>query len=201
MDLTEKQKAVFDFIKSYRASRGRAPSYMEIQSHFRFKSLNSVQKHLKQLERKGFLRSPWGNQKRAIQVVDKEAGMPSVVLPLAGTVVAGRPLEVAEVPDSLDVPESYLGAGEHFALRVRGDRMEGDGIQDGDLLVVRKRETAEEGQTVVALVDGEATVKRYFRRGAKVELRPANPAYESIVVKGDALRIQGVVVALLRRFS
>ncbi|MCP5114294.1 MAG: hypothetical protein GY953_25980 [bacterium] len=91
--------------------------------------------------------------------------------------------------------------GEHFVLRVRGDSMVGDGIHEGDLLLVQKREVAEPADTVVALVDGEATVKRYYRTDGKIELRPANPEYQPLVVGEEQVRIRGVVVALLRKFA
>ena len=198
MDLTKKQRAVFKFLKTYRARHGQPPSYEEIRRRFGLASLNSVSKYLQQLERKGFIRSPWGNQKRAIEIVEESPAV--VALPLLGTVAAGLPLEAAEIPESLDVPESLLRRGTHFALRVRGDSMVWDGIHDGDLLILQKRETAEEGQTVVALVDGEATVKRFYRREGRIELRPANPAYPLLVVGEEALRIRGVLVALLRKY-
>jgi repressor LexA len=202
MDLTERQKAVFDFLKDYRMRNRRAPSYEEVRQHFGFVSLNSVRKHLKQLERKGYIRTPWANQKRAVQIVpEKMEELPRAAkLPLIGTVAAGAPLEAAEVQETIDVPEALLSRGEHFALRVRGDSMVEDGIFEGDLLVVQQRSTAEQGQTVVALIDNEATVKRYHRVGAQIELRPANPEYEPIMLNESQVRIRGVVVALYRRY-
>jgi repressor LexA len=202
MDLTERQQAVFDFLKDYRIKNRRAPSYEEIRQHFGFGSLNSVRKHLQQLERKGYIRTPWANQKRAVQIVpERMEELPKAVrLPLLGTVAAGAPLEAAEIQETVEVPEVLLGRGEHFGLRARGDSMIDDGIFDGDLLVVQQRDTAEQGRTVVALIDGDATVKRYYRAGARIELRPANPEYESIVLDESQVRIRGVLVALYRRY-
>jgi repressor LexA len=202
MDLTERQQAVFDFLKDYRLRHRRSPSYEEIRQHFGFGSLNSVRKHLQQLERKGYIRTPWGNQKRAVQIVPEKMEEPprAVKLPLLGTVAAGGPLEAAEIPENVEVPEGLLGRGEHFALRARGDSMVEDGIFEGDLLLVQKRDNAERGQTVVALIDGEATVKRFYRLGAQIELRPANPKYEPIMLEEAQVLIRGVVVALLRRY-
>ena len=201
MDLTEKQQAVFDFLKGYRGEHGRPPSYEEIRQQFGFASLNSVKKHLQQLEKKGFIRSPWGNQKRALEILsEREERAAAVSLPLLGTVAAGGPLESPEVPESIDVPEALLGRGEHFALKVTGDSMVGDGIHEDDLLIVQRREMAEPGQTVVALVDGEATVKRFYRQGTQIELRPANPNYSPLIVGEESVRIRGVVVGLIRKY-
>jgi len=202
MDLTEKQQAVFDFLKVYRSEHGRPPSYEEIRRKFGFASLNSVRKHLQQLDKKGFIRTPWGNQKRALEILSEhEDRAAAVSLPLLGTVAAGGPLEAPEVPETIDVPEVMLGRGEHFALKVTGDSMVGDGIHEDDLLIVQRRESAEPGQTVVALVDGEATVKRFYRQGSRIELRPANPNYAPLIVGEEAVRIRGVVVGLIRKYS
>jgi repressor LexA len=203
MDLTEKQQAVFDFLKDYRSRFRRSPSYEEIRQHFGFGSLNSVRKHLQQLERKGYIRTPWANQKRALELVPEKLDPPpsALKIPLLGTVVAGGPLEAVETPGMVEVPESLLARGEHFALQVLGDSMKDDGIFEGDLLVVQQREAAEPGQTVVALVDGEATVKRFFRTGEQIELRPANVAYEPMVFDESQVHIRGVLVALVRKYD
>lgn len=199
MDLTTKQRAVLQFLKDYRREHGMPPSYEEIRREFGFASLNSSRKHLLQLHRKGYIRSPWNNQKRALEIVEREETPRAAKLPLLGTVVAGQPLESEEVPESIEVPESLLRRGEHFALRVRGDSMIEDGIHEGDVLVVQSRDTAEAGQTVVALVDGEATVKRFYRKGNMVELRPANARYQPVVAEPDSVKVRGVVVGLVRQ--
>jgi repressor LexA len=201
MDLTPKQRAVLQYLKDYRRQHGMPPSYDEIRREFGFASLNSARKHLLQLHRKGFIRSPWKNQKRALEIVEGEASPRAASLSLLGTVVAGRPLESEELSESVEVPESMLGRGEHFALRVRGDSMIGDGIHDGDLLVVQSRGDAEAGQTVVAVVDGEATVKRFYLQGEKVELRAANERYEPIFADPDSVQVRGVVVGLIRKYA
>jgi len=200
MDLTPKQRTVLDFLKSYRTRHAQPPSYEEIREHFGFASLNSVRKHLQQLERKGYIRSPWGNQKRALELVEEEAPAGAVSLPLLGYVAAGTPIEAPEIPESVEIPETLLRHGEHYALQVRGDSMIDDGIHDGDVLVVQRREQAEPGQTVVALVEGEATVKRYYRQGRQIELRPANASYQPILADEEDVRLRGIVVGLLRRF-
>lgn len=201
MDLTPKQRAVLQFLKDYRRENGMPPSYDEIRTEFGFASLNSARKHLLQLHRKGYIRSPWKNQKRALEIVEQEEAPRAATVPLLGTVVAGEPLESEEVPDWVEIPESLLRRGEHFALRVRGDSMIEDGIHEGDLLVVQRRETAEVGQTVVAVVDGEATVKRFYRQNGRIELRPANASYAPIVADPESVQVRGVVVGLVRSYG
>jgi repressor LexA len=198
MNLTEKQQAVYAFIRQYMENTDRAPSYDEIRRYFGFASFQSVQKHLKQLERKGMLVMPAKNQKRGMKLV--KMGGKSVLLPLSGTVAAGRPLEAVEAEETVAVPEELLGTGDFFALRVLGNSMIEDGIFDGDTIVVRSQRSAENGQTVVALVDGDATVKKYYRWQDGVELRPANPDMESIFVREGEFRIRGVVVGLMRKY-
>jgi repressor LexA len=201
MDLTPKQRAVLQYLKDYRREHGMPPSYEEIRREFGFASLNSARKHLLQLHRKGFIRSPWKNQKRALEIVETAEAPRAASLPLLGSVAAGKPILSEEVDGTIEVPESMLRRGDHFALRVRGDSMVEDGIRDGDLLVVQRREEAEVGQTVVALVDGEATVKRYYLQGEKVELRPANERFSPIVAEASSVRVEGVVIGLLRTFA
>lgn len=198
MHLTPKQQAVYRFIHGYIESQGFAPSYDEIRRYFGFQSFQSVQKHLRQLERKGFIRIPGKNLKRAITLV--EHGRATVTLQLAGTVAAGNPIEPIEEKEIVDVPEEMLGSGEYFALKVKGNSMIEEGIFDGDTIVVRKQNTAENGQTVVVLVNGEATVKKYFRRRMEIELRPANPTMKSIFIREENFAIQGVVAGLMRRY-
>ncbi len=120
-------------------------------------------------------------------------------IPLLGTVSAGKPLEPFEDRNHVIVPKILLSSGENFALRVRGDSMVEDGIRDGDVLVVKRQATAENGQTVVAVVNGEATVKRFYREAGRVDLRPANPLAKPIVLESGAVEIRGVVIGLIRR--
>jgi repressor LexA len=201
MKLTEKQKAVLEYIGVYKDRWGVSPSFEEIRSHFGFGSYNTVTTYLKVLEKKGYIRLPARkNLKRAVEIARPfETGWGEI--PLLGTVAAGRPIEAVEDKRGVEVPASMLGKGEHFVLRVRGDSMVDDGILDGDLVVVRRQETAENGDTVVALVGNEATVKRYYLRKDHVELRPAHRGMASIRVAGDELMIRGKVVGILRYYS
>ena len=197
-ELTERQQAIYDFIKGYIGERGIAPSYEEIRKAFRFRSYNSVQKHLKRLEEKGAVKSPWGNRKRALELVDP--GPAAKILPLLGRVAAGRPIEAIPVPESVEVPEVLLRGEDNFALRVVGDSMVGEGIRDGDIVIVKRQREAKNGQTVVALIGDDATIKQFHRRGPRVELRPANPRLRPIVVEAGDLQIQGIVIGLIRKF-
>jgi repressor LexA len=198
--LTHRQKEVYAFLKAYMERRGVAPTYEEIRRHFGFRSYNAVFKHLKQLEARGYLTSRWKNRKQAFALKEPVQAVSTAKLPLLGRVAAGEPIEALEDQDTVEVPESFLGTGEHFALRVRGDSMVEDGIHDGDLILLRKQEDAENGQTVVALIDGEATVKRLYRKGPSVELHPANASMKPLVAEASKVTIQGVVVGLIRKY-
>ena len=197
--LTDKQKKVYDFIRYFTEKYGKPPSYEEIRQELGVKSLNAVSKHLKQLEQKGFLQSPWGNRKRALQLLP--LAPQGVRIPLFGRVAAGQPIEPIETTDEVEVPEWILSGGETFALTVEGRSMLDDGIRQGDMLVVRKQENAENGQTVVALVDGEATVKRFFLKKDMVTLKPANREFTPLVVNAERVKVIGVVVGLYRKYA
>jgi repressor LexA len=198
-DLTEKQQAVYDYIKRFIGERGMAPSYEEIRKAFRFRSYNSVQKYLKRLEEKGHIKSPWGNRKRALELTDP--GPMQRTIPLLGTVAAGRPIEAIETHDTVEVPETLLRGDDHFALKVVGDSMVDDGIREGDIIIVKRQRDARNGQTVIALIGDDATVKQYHRKGDRIELRPANPRMKPIFVSEGDIQIQGVVIGLIRRFD
>ena len=200
MDLTRKQRAVYLYLQDYRRIHGMPPSYAEICDEFGFSSLNSARKHLQQLERKGYITTPWSSQKRALEILQKDPEPKAIFLSVLGTVAAGQPLEAPEGADSIEIPEAMLHHGEHFGLRVRGDSMVEDGIHDGDVLVVQRAEKASAGQTVVALVEGEATVKKFFPKGAEVELRPANERLSSIFAAASSIQVRGIVIGLFRRF-
>lgn len=193
--LSKKQKQVYEWLRRFVERKGYAPSYQEIRAGLGLNSLNTVSYHLHQLSAKGYLRSSFSNQKRSLSLLSRPSG-----LLLLGEVQAGFPVESYEVPEPVELPSGIFDPENHFALRVRGESMNGEGIMDRDLIVVRKQEAAENGEVVVALVDGEATVKKYRRTGPKIELIPANPAYQPIVSKENRVKILGVVVALFRSY-
>ena len=201
MKLTEKQKAFLAYISRHMEDWGQSPSFEEICSHFGFASFNTVTTYLRTLERKGYIRLPGKkNQKRAIEVISPVETR-RLEFPLLGKVAAGRPIEAVEEVDAIEVPLSMIRQGDHFVLQVKGDSMKEDGILDGDFIVVRKQPTAENGETVVVLVNNEATVKKYYRRKNYVELRPAHTGMEPIIVKEGDLRIEGRVVGVMRHYK
>lgn len=200
MYLTEKQKRIYQFIKQYIDRYDIAPSYEEIKKRFGFRSISTVFDHIKTLERKGFITKGGSNQKRSIRLIN--FGKRSVTIPLLGTVAAGKPLEVYEIQESVEVPEEMLSNGENVALRVRGESMIDSGIHDGDIVIVKRQNRAENGQIVIAIVEGEVTVKRIYFNKDSVELRASNPSVKSIFVKeGQDLQIYGILVGLYRRFN
>lgn len=201
MKLTEKQKEVLGYISRHVEEWGQSPSFEEICSHFGFRSYNTVTTYLKLLERKGYIRLPSKkNKKRAIEVISPVETR-RFELPLLGRVAAGKPIEAVEDVNVIEVPTSMIGSGDHFVLQVKGDSMEEDGILSEDFVVVRKQPTAENGETVVALINNEATVKKYYKRRGHVELRPAHKDMESIRVKKGDLRIEGKVVGVMRYYK
>lgn len=200
MFLTKRQKELYDYIQEHIGRHGYAPTLQEIGRRFRLSSLATVHKHLKNLEEKGLIKRKW-NYSRAIELAEADAAR-AVSVPLLGRVAAGRPIEAIETPsERIAVPEEFLRGKNTYVLRVVGNSMIEDGILDGDYVVVEERATANDGETVVATVNGEATVKRFYReKGDKFRLQPANQAMKPIVVNGSSLTIRGVVVAVLRKY-
>jgi repressor LexA len=195
--LTRRQKAVYEWVEKFIRDQGYAPSYEEIRQGLGLRSLNTVSYHLRHLEAHGFLKSPWRNKKRALELSPWPR---SSALLLLGEVQAGYPIENYEVREEVQLPSGIFSPEDHFALRVKGASMADDGIMEGDVIVVRREESAENGQVVVALVDGEATVKKFFRRGPQIELKPSNPSFQSIFSDEEKVKVLGVVVALFRNY-
>lgn len=198
MPLTKRQTEILRFIEKYLREKGFSPSLEEIARNFGIASLNAVHKHLLALEKRGFIHR-LANRARSIQLATRDA---NPAIPLLGYVAAGQPIEAIATPEEIQVPEMFLGRGEYFALKVQGDSMIEEHIQDGDLVVVERRPRAENGEMVVALVDGEnATLKRFYREGPEVRLQPANPAHAPIRVDARRVIIQGIVVGVMRRYG
>jgi len=202
--LTRRQKEILDFILEFQQRDGVSPTHREICTRFGYSSYGTVHKHLKLLTEKGFITRAW-NQKRGVQIVESAVPRKSpgeAELPFFGLIAAGRPIEAMPGEDSIGVPGHLLSRGtrDHYVLRVTGDSMIEEGIHDGDLVVVQQRDEAEAGEMVVALVGAEATLKRFFPEGEEVRLQPANHRMEPIRVPAESVRIQGVVVGLMRRF-
>jgi repressor LexA len=195
--LTAKQLKIYKFIKNKIESRGYGPTVREIGDAFGIKSPNGVMCHLNALVTKGLILRK-GKSARAIQLVDHRP--PGVDLPLVGTVAAGRPTEAIGVEeDFLDFNNLFCGP-DHYALRVRGQSMIEDHIDNGDFVVIRKQSTAENGERVVAMIDNEVTLKRYYRDKGQVRLEPANGEMEPIFVDPRSHScILGVLVGVLRK--
>jgi len=198
MKLTDKQKRFLAYISRYIEEWGRSPSFDEICSHFGFNSYNTVTTYLKVLEQKGYIRLPRKkNRKRAIKVISPVETR-RFEFPLLGRVAAGKPIEAVEDVSAIEVPSAMIGSGDHFVLQVNGDSMEEDGILDGDFVVVRRQPTAENGETVVALINNEATVKKFYKKKGHIKLQPAHTGMSPIRVKKGDLQIQGKVVGVMR---
>ena len=199
--LTERQKQILDFIRQFSREKGVSPTHREIRDRFGYSSYGTVHKHLKLLEQKGYLKRHW-NQKRGVELADESAAVGGGEIPFFGLIAAGQPLEAVSGDDTVGVPDHLLAGRSrgHFVLRVVGDSMIEEGIHDGDLVVVQEREEALPGEMVVALVGSEATLKRFYPEGETVRLQPANSRMSPISVPARELRIQGIVVGLMRKF-
>jgi len=198
--LTGRQKEILDFITGFQEANGISPTHREIRDRFGFSSYGTVYKHLKLLQDKGYLRREW-NQKRGLEIVGSPARTSEV--PFLGRIAAGRPIEVFDDRETIAVPPHLFKTRDedHYVLRVAGESMIDEGIFDGDLVVVQRRERAEAGEMVVALVEGlEVTLKRFYPEGASVRLQPSNPQMTPIFVPAGDVRVQGVVVGLMRRY-
>ena len=202
MPLTKRQKEILDYIQTFIEERGYAPSFEEIAESFGYSSLATVHEHLSNLERKGYIRKSY-NESRSIEVVPDETGSQAVELPLLGAVAAGLPIEAIASAETLAVPSDMVRPGhKNYVLRVEGNSMIDEQIRDGDYIVVNAKNTAENGETVIALVGGEsATVKKLYReRDNRVRLQPANATMEPLFVDANDLTVQGVVVGVIRKY-
>ncbi len=200
--LTGRQKQILEFIKRQSRERGYPPSVREIGESVGLSSSSTVHGHLTRLEEKGYIhRDP--SKPRAIEVLDDDGRAIQrhrlVSVPLIGRVTAGEPiLAVQNIEDYIPLPRDLAGGEGTFLLSVRGDSMIGAGIHDGDLVIVRPQPSADNGDIVVAMLEEEATVKRYFREKGAVRLQPENPTMEPIVSKN--VSVLGKVIGLFRRF-
>jgi repressor LexA len=201
MDLTKRQQEIFDFIKRYSARHGYPPTVRDIGQAVGLASSSTVHQHLANLERIGLLkRDP--SKPRAIALFDRAVGEVRKAarphgLPLLGAVAAGQPMLAEEnIEDYVSVPDAAGGQEGAYLLRVRGESMKNAGIIEGDLVVVRQQDSADDGDIVVALVGEDATVKRYFREDDHVRLQPENDEMEPI--RSREVRVLGKVVGLMR---
>ena len=217
--LTAKQRELLQYIDGRLKQSGVSPSFDEMREALDLKSKSGVHRLISALEERGFIRR-LPNRARALEVVKMpELSSPTLAaaqatkivvpaaandtmdIPLHGRIAAGTPIEALQGTESFSVPAALLGPGEHYALEVSGDSMVEEGILDGDFALIRKADTARDGEIVVALIDEEeATLKTYRREGQMIRLDPANRAYEPQRYSEDRVRIQGRLAGLIRRY-
>jgi len=192
--ITKKQKEVYDFVKTYSKNKGYAPSFEKICRHFGLSSVSTAHFHISNLKKAGYLE----NKARAISISKKE---PLVKIPLLGTIAAGEPIEAVQEKETIAIPKSKIPLlSEVYALRVVGNSMIDENINDGDIVLVKQQETAENGQKVVALIDNhEVTLKKYYRERGHIRLQPANKSMEPLIFRyGRDVSIQGIVLDVIR---
>lgn len=197
MALTKKQKEVLDYITEYVRENNYSPTQKEIQEHFGFKSLGSVQDYIKYLKDGGYLtndtHSVRGLMPATVQQNTEE-------IPLLGSIAAGTPIEAIENTDMISVPVHMLGRGTHYALKVKGESMIEAGILSGDIAIIKHQTQADNGQIVVAVVENETTLKRYYKKAKQIELHPENHTMKPIIVKDKECEIRGLLVGLIRTY-
>jgi len=196
--LSPKKQNFVDFIRNFTHENNRPPTFVEIMSGLNIRSLGTVNWYVNELEKENVIRRMKGkNGKRALSVLEQHIHNR---LPLLGLIAAGHPLEVFEDTEYMDVPPQYIRA-ENYALKVNGNSMIDEQIRNGDYIIVKKTETAVNGETVVALVNNEATLKRYYMKKKDIELHPQNPDFDIIHVKdSDNFQINGIVLAVFREY-
>ena len=213
--LTRKQHELLTYINERLAEDGVSPSFEEMKDALDLKSKSGVHRLISALEERGFIRR-LANRARALEITkmpDVRTGAASaatpaaansnevIEIPLHGRIAAGTPIEALQGTESLPVPAALLGPGEHYALQVAGDSMVEEGILDGDYALIRKTDTARDGEIVVALVDDvEATLKTFRREGSMIRLDPANRRYDAQRYRPDQVKVQGKLAGLLRRY-
>lgn len=200
MILTKRQKQILDYLRDFIEKDGYAPSLIEISKHFNLNSISTIHKHLIHLEEKGLIRRHW-NRARAIELVSSQPNPEARDVPLAGLISAGQPIEAVRANELVAVPEDMIGHRDVYVLKVKGESMVDEQVREGDYVVVESRSEARNGEMVVALLDGEnATLKKYYREKEEIRLQPAHPTMKPIYVKENELKIQGVVIGLLRKY-
>ena len=202
MPLTKRQSEILGYLQRHINGQGYAPSFEEIAEQFGFQSLATVHEHLTNLERKGYIRRSY-NESRSIEVLPPRGTSAASEIPLLGKVAAGTPIESLMHEETIAVPEQMLPRrGPNYALKVEGSSMVDEHIVDGDIVVVHGKQTAENGEMVIALVNGsEATVKKFYREpGGWIRLQPANASMQPMRFQERDVLIQGIVVGVIRKY-
>jgi repressor LexA len=200
--LTKKQKLVLEYIKEFVKEHGHAPSYEEVARGLGLSAPSTIHVHVENLKLKGYLTKKW-NANRSIDLpVSDDSHVGAVEVPLAGRIAAGLPIEAVEDRETISIPADLLGRNQTFVLRVSGDSMRDDHVLDGDYVIVDKRDSAIDGDMVVALIRGsEATLKRFYRDRNLIRLEPANPMFPTQTYDEKDVAVQGVVVGILRKYG
>ncbi len=201
MPLTKRQREILTYLQGYAEENGFAPSFEEIAAQFNYNSLATVHEHLTNLERKGYIRRTY-NESRAIEILPSEVFRKAIELPLLGAVAAGVPIEAVTSNETVSVPQEFVRRrGNQYVLRVKGNSMIDEQIRNGDFVIVDERHNADNGEMVIALVDGQdVTLKKFYKEANRIRLQPANPTMQPIYVDPDGLQIQGVVVGVMRKY-
>ena len=196
----ETQQRILEYIRDYQKVNGYPPSVREIGKAVGLKSTSTVQGHLDRLQKKGMLHRD-ASRPRTLDLTDAPRNT-SQRLPVVGKIAAGSPILAEEsIEDYLFVPDSMLGEGEHFILSVRGESMIGCGIMDGDYVIIHRQSEVNNGDIAVVMIDGDATLKRFYRENEHVRLQPENPAMEPIIVKPGQVDVLGKACAVYRKLG
>jgi len=200
--ITKKQKAVLDYINHYQTENGISPTQKEIKEYFNLKSFGSVQRYLKYLKDAGLLTNEWNSRRGLKTRTDDQLLSMFPKIPVVGDIAAGNPIEAIEKCDEfINVPSSLVkSSGIHFGLNVNGDSMIEAGINDGDLAIIRSQATANNGEIIAAIIDGDATLKTLERKDNQIHLIPANSKYKPINVTGTNFTIAGILTGILRSY-
>ena len=200
LPLTKRQREILDYLNDFIQQHGYAPSLEEIGRRFGLSSLATVHKHLTNLQEKGFIKRAW-NRSRSVELMAARTAARALELPLLGYVAAGAPIEAVAGAESNAVPEGLVGRRDSYVLRVRGDSMIDEQIRDGDYVIVEDRRSADNGEMVIALLNGsDVTLKKLYREQGRIRLQPANPTMQPIYAQPDDVQVRGVVVGVLRRY-
>jgi repressor LexA len=200
--LTKIQKEILDYIDNFIKAKGYAPSMEEIAKHFQYNSLATVHKHLTHLQQKRLIRRK-KNASRSIELIPVDSENASSEVPLLGYVAAGKPIEAIAINEVIAVPADMVShKAKTYVLQVRGDSMIEEQIRDGDYVIVEDRQTAHDGEMVIALIDEEeTTLKKFYKdRQNFIRLQPANPEMKPLTFPAERVRIQGIVIGILRKY-
>src|SRR3989344_5843909 len=201
MTFTPKQKQIFDFVTNYTNKKGFSPTHEEIGKKFEL-AVSTIHEHLSALERKGYIKKDPGHA-RTIQIITQNQNSGLVKIPLLGAIAAGQPIETIQTNETIAVPRDKVPSGNIYALKVVGNSMIDENINDGDIVLVREQSTADNGQKVVALINNsEATLKKFYKERGHIRLQPANKNMEPIIIRnGKDISVQGIVLDVIREMN